>query len=153
MSCGRILENDDDGTQLIPQVSPATQDSRCCRCQIQAVDVLIRNTPWCRACFSSQLTNKFAQGLRPAKEYCRPPKGEAKSAENHGSLVVHFSNTPACLILLDLLKKYIQANDDRSTVKWQSPADFSAIEVVCVSMGSGHVYLASNTNQRLFTGT
>ncbi|EGG03661.1 uncharacterized protein MELLADRAFT_90043 [Melampsora larici-populina 98AG31] len=147
MSCGRILENDEDEILSIPQAASESQANRCCRCQSQEVDVHIRNTPWCRNCFSSQVTNKFAQGLRPAKEYCRPPKGQSKEAQNCGSLVVHYTDTPACLCLLDLLRRYIQSNDTRSTSKWQCPVDFSGVEVVCVGLGSSHTCFTSDTDQ------
>ena len=88
----------------------------CCKCQATTLLQLatIRNATWCRyvylyhahinptvtdigvlcsQCFIDQINNKFFQGLKSAKEYCRPPPKTRDGMESGpASLVIHLKN-------------------------------------------------------------
>ncbi|MBW0485519.1 hypothetical protein O181_025234 [Austropuccinia psidii MF-1] len=130
-----------------PLLLSGGMSSNCCKCQSDTSDIVIRNTTWCRSCFVDQLSNKFSQAIRPAKEYCRPPKGSQKLASDYGSLLIHYTDDLASLVALHLLKNYLAANQARSTTKWKVPIDFSTIQVVWVDLGSASKYSPSGFEQ------
>lgn len=126
----------------------------CCKCQSTIPSDLIstRNTTWCRQCFIDQIHNKFFQGLKVAKEYCRPApppsskrtqannSNQAPQTDKHSSLVIHFKNDLSSRMTLQLIRNYLDTNQDRSTAKWKSPIDFKSIEVVWLNLGRASNY-------------
>ncbi|KAH9452155.1 hypothetical protein MJO28_008993 [Puccinia striiformis f. sp. tritici] len=131
----------------------------CCKCQATTTIELstIRNTTWCRQCFIDQINIKFFQGLKIAKEYCRPPPKRDGITMEPSSLVIHYKNDLSSFLTLQLMKNYLNINKDRSTAKWKSPIDFSSIEVVWIDLGSASTYLSctseieSTTEQGIVT--
>ncbi|OAV91759.1 hypothetical protein PTTG_03758 [Puccinia triticina 1-1 BBBD Race 1] len=110
----------------------------CCKCRSTTTSepATIRNTTWCRQCFIEQINTKFFQGLKTAKEYCRPPPKRDQPA----SLVIHFKNDLNSWLTLQLMRNYLNTNQDRSTAKWKSPIDFATIEVVSIHLASAAPY-------------
>ncbi|PLW32203.1 hypothetical protein PCANC_18932 [Puccinia coronata f. sp. avenae] len=126
----------------------------CCKCQATTLLQLstIRNTTWCRQCFIDQVNNKFFQGLKSAKEYCRPPPKTRDGMESGpASLVIHLKNDLSSILTLHLMRNYLNSNQERSTAKWKSPLDFSSIQVVWVDLGSASSSLAGSSETELPT--
>ncbi|KAI8444065.1 hypothetical protein BY996DRAFT_8157021 [Phakopsora pachyrhizi] len=121
-------------------------NDRCIKCQTDIIDVIIRNSKWCRKCFVDQINIKFFQGIKPAKEFCRPLKESKKTPTDFGSILIHFKNDLSSIVLLELLKKYLENNEARSTERWKSPIDFYSIEVAWVELGSASELLSFKTS-------
>ncbi|KNZ64104.1 hypothetical protein VP01_1065g1 [Puccinia sorghi] len=128
--------------------------SCCCKCHSPNIlPSTIRNTAWCRDCFLDNINNRFFQGLKIAREHCRPPP-RAKHHETHisisepSSLVIHCKHD---LSSWQMMRHYLQTNQHRSTPKWKNPIDFSAIQVVSVDIGSAASLLSCSSQAELKT--
>lgn len=131
--------------------------SCCCKCHSPNIlPSTIRNTAWCRDCFLDNINNRFFQGLKIAREHCRPPP-RAKHHETHisisepSSLVIHCKHDLSSCVTLQMMRHYLQTNQHRSTPKWKSPIDFSAIQVVSVDIGSAASLLSCSSQAELKT--
>jgi len=131
--------------------------SSCCKCHSPNIlPSTIRNTAWCRDCFVDNINNRFFQGLKIAKEYCRPPP-RAKQHETDitisepSSLVIHCQHDLSSCVTLQMMRHYLETNQHRSTAKWKSPIDFAAIQVVSVDIGSAASFLSCSSHAELKT--
>ncbi|KAA1103049.1 hypothetical protein PGT21_005047 [Puccinia graminis f. sp. tritici] len=126
------------------------EQKNCCKCQATNTIELstIRNTTWCRQCFIEQINIKFFQGLKIAKEYCRPPpkRDGIRTITEPASLVIHFKNDLSSFLTLQLMRNYLNTNQDRSTAKWKSPIDFSTIEVISIDFGSASSFISIDSS-------
>ncbi|KAA1064310.1 hypothetical protein PGTUg99_012518 [Puccinia graminis f. sp. tritici] len=55
-------------------------------------------------------------------------------------------NTTWCRLTLQLMRNYLNTNQDRSTAKWKSPIDFSTIEVISIDFGSASSYISFDSS-------